>query len=202
MLPNVPSDPGALHPLVVHFPVALLLVAPLFLLMGAISKNDRPQLRSCVLVLMALGVLAAWVAVWTGEHAATIARITAPQAASVIEQHEESAEATAVIFTLLFAVFAIRVAVDYFRKVIPRQNGLDYVMESVWPGVLFVAMVGVGSFLTAGVSAASVALVIRCVPCGQAADFPTPRSASSWSCLCSAFRVTGCVFARLRRQKR
>ncbi|HPU84463.1 MAG TPA: hypothetical protein PLE60_03875 [Candidatus Latescibacteria bacterium] len=116
MLPNVPSYPGALHPLVVHFPIALLLVTPLFLLMAAISKNDRPQLRSCILVFMALGVLAAWVAVWTGQHAATLARITAPHAASAITQHEESAEATAAIFTVLFAVFAIRVAVDYLRK--------------------------------------------------------------------------------------
>ncbi len=116
MLPNVPSDPGALHPVIVHFPVALLLVVPLFLLMAAISKNDRPQLRSCVLVLMTLGVLAAWVAVWTGQQAATVARITAPHAALVIEQHEESAEAAAMIFTVLFAVFAIRVAVDYLRR--------------------------------------------------------------------------------------
>ena len=56
-LPPIPSW-TELHPLVIHFPIALLLVAPLFIIIGMIvnPQKGRPFLIAA-LILMLLGTV-------------------------------------------------------------------------------------------------------------------------------------------------
>ena len=95
-----------LHPLIVHFPIALLLVAPLFMIAGAVlgGSKGRDFLVSAF-VLMALGTASLFVAVGTGEAASKLAGRT-PEIKAVIEQHEQLAEATEVLFSVLTVAFA------------------------------------------------------------------------------------------------
>lgn len=104
-LPPIPSWDG-LHPLVVHFPVALLLVAPLFVLLGALlgPQRGRPFLVTALLLLF-LGSVGTFVAVGTGEAAGRLADRSAAINA-VLERHEELAEATRAVFSVLTLILA------------------------------------------------------------------------------------------------
>lgn len=103
-LPPIPAWNG-LHPLVVHFPVALLLVAPLLVVAALLVRRLRPGLLVAALLLMALGVVGAFVAVSTGEAAGRLAERT-PEVSAVIERHEELAERTRLVFSVLLAALA------------------------------------------------------------------------------------------------
>lgn len=103
-MPPIPSWDG-LHPIIIHFPVALLLVAPLFVVLGALwTKNGRAFLFAALL-LMVLGTASAFVAVETGEAAAELAD-RSPEINVVLEHHQALAERTRLIFSVLTAVFA------------------------------------------------------------------------------------------------
>ena len=105
-LPVIPSW-TELHPLVIHFPIALLLVAPAFIIAGIVmnSQNGRPYLITA-LALMVLGTLGTVAAVLTGEAAAEVAHRTAGMTV-VLERHQELAELTRDIFGLLSVIFAV-----------------------------------------------------------------------------------------------
>ena len=90
MFPPIPSFDG-LHPIVVHFPVALLIVAPLFLALAALFPSKAGCFGRSALVLLALGTIASFVAVESGEAAARLADRT-PEINAQIERHEELAE--------------------------------------------------------------------------------------------------------------
>jgi len=107
--PPMPSWDG-LHPLIVHFPVALLLVVPIFILVGAVlsPSRGRPYLTAAM-VLLLLGTVAVFVAVETGEAAGQLAE-RSPGMAQVLETHESLAERTRVVFAVLSAVFVILLA--------------------------------------------------------------------------------------------
>ena len=107
-LPRLPSWDG-LHPLIVHFPIALLLVAPLFVVLGMTLRRNRPFLWAALL-LMAIGTAATFIAVSTGEAAGRLADRT-PEIKAVLEHHEELAETTRVVFTVLTVIFAAIVIV-------------------------------------------------------------------------------------------
>jgi len=107
-LPRLPSWDG-LHPLIVHFPIALLLVAPLFVVLGMTLRRNRPFLWAALL-LMAIGTAATFIAVSTGEAAGRLADRT-PEIKAVLEHHEELAETTRVVFTVLTVIFAAIVVV-------------------------------------------------------------------------------------------
>lgn len=98
-----------LHPLVIHFPIVLLLIAPLFILIGAVLKPERgrPYLYASLL-LMLLGTTAVWVAVGTGEATADLV-LRNPQITTVLEKHEGLAEKTRAIFTGATLIFAAAV---------------------------------------------------------------------------------------------
>ena len=89
MFPPIPSW-DALHPLIVHFPIALLLVAPILVLGGMLLPRQSTGLFIAALVLMAIGTVATYFAISTGEAAAEIAERVTP-AAAILENHDELA---------------------------------------------------------------------------------------------------------------
>lgn len=105
-MPIIPNWSG-LHPLVIHFPVALLLVAPLFIIAGIAMNPEkgRPYLIAAF-ALMLLGTAGTFLAIETGEAAAETANRTAAISA-VLEHHEDLAETTRVIFSALTVIFAV-----------------------------------------------------------------------------------------------
>jgi uncharacterized membrane protein len=86
--------PDPLHPAVVHLPIALALLAPLFAIgaLVVIRRGARP-LRTWPLVVAVLALLSlsAWASVETGEAADE--QVEAVVADAPIETHEEAAEA-------------------------------------------------------------------------------------------------------------
>lgn len=141
-LPPIPSWDG-LHPLVVHFPVALLLVAPLLVLVGLMLKPERGRgLLLSALVLMVLGTAAAWVAVGTGEAAGRMAERT-PAINAILEHHEELAENVRLVFTALTAVFAAVLFVPSLLRRPLRRAATASML------VVFLAFYAVGALLLA-----------------------------------------------------
>jgi len=105
MFPPLPEW-RAIHPLVVHFPIALLLIAPLFVVIGALRQPGRgyPFMVSALLV-MVLGTVSIYVAASSGQAARYEARNT-PKIQAVLDEHEELAETTEIAFTVLTLIFA------------------------------------------------------------------------------------------------
>jgi uncharacterized membrane protein len=114
-LPPLPGSLDAFHPLVVHFPVALLVVAPLLVLLGLFLRERSRGVMLAALVLMALGTAATFLAVASGEAAGKLAD-RGGAVAGVLEHHEELAERTRLIFTLLTIVFAGLLALPWVTR--------------------------------------------------------------------------------------
>ena len=129
MLPALPPWTG-LHPLVVHFPIALLLVVPLVILLSVLLRRHRDGLGAAALTLMLVGTVAAFVAVSTGEAAGDLAERT-PGVAAALERHGELAETTRTIFALLTGMFAVIYVAPLMRR---RQwsNGLYAALSLVF----------------------------------------------------------------------
>ena len=109
----------AIHPLIVHFPIVLLLVAPIFIVIGAALKPERsfPYLLTA-LILMTLGTVSAWAAASSGEAAGEAAGMI-PSARAVLEQHEDLAELTDLAFSTLTLIFGCIVFIPRF---LGREN--------------------------------------------------------------------------------
>ncbi len=121
MFPPIPSW-DAMHPLIVHFPVALLLVAPILVLLGMFLPKSSRGLFLAAFVLMVLGTAATYVAVATGEAAGEMAERT-PGVAAVLEGHEGLAETTRIIFTALTVIFAVILfAPPLFKRDLGRKS--------------------------------------------------------------------------------
>lgn len=114
-LPPVPTWDG-LHPLIIHFPIVLLMIAPLFVLIGAaLSPAKAKSFLIAALILMVLGTVSTYVAVETGEAAGKLADRT-PEINVVLQHHEELAERTRLSFTILSVVFAVLLALPLLLR--------------------------------------------------------------------------------------
>lgn len=115
MLPPIPTW-DALHPLIIHFPIALLLIAPIFILVGAVlaPAKGRSYLIAAM-VLLLVGTAAIFVAVETGEAAGKLAE-RVPGVEQVLEAHESLAERTCAVFSVLSVVFLALLAVPRLLK--------------------------------------------------------------------------------------
>ena len=115
-MPAIPPWEG-LHPLIVHFPIALLLITPLLVIAGALLTPEKGRIvLYTALGLMLIGTLGTFLAAATGEAAGKLAERT-PQVDAVLERHEELADATRAVFAGLTCIFAAIVfAPKVFRK--------------------------------------------------------------------------------------
>jgi len=95
---------AAIHPQVVHFVVALIIVGVLFRLLSLVARTS--WLSPAALALVTLGTLASLVAVRSGEDAhGPVERV--PGARAAVVDHEEWAERARNVFLILLAVEAV-----------------------------------------------------------------------------------------------
>lgn len=113
--PPIPSWDG-LHPLIIHFPIALLLIAPVFVAVGAAltPAKGRPYLIAGMVLLLA-GTASIFVAVETGEAAGKLAE-RSPGMEQILENHASLAERTQAVFTVLSVIFVALIAVPWYLK--------------------------------------------------------------------------------------
>jgi len=97
---------NGLHPLIVHFPIILLLAAPFLVIVsiGLPAAKRRPFLGSA-LTLMVPGTAMTFVAVTTGEAAMKVVG-SAPAIKVALEEHQSLAETTRELFIMLTLGFA------------------------------------------------------------------------------------------------
>lgn len=105
--PPTPPPPEGYHVLLIHFPIALLLVAPLFIFLGAIVAARWQGFAVVAALLMILGTAGTWVAVSTGETARDVIEEASDEALEVLEDHEELGEVTRNVYTGLTAAYVI-----------------------------------------------------------------------------------------------
>ena len=123
-LPSPPPIEG-MHPLVVHFPIALLLVTPLLVVIGLSTKRCTMAWWGAAAVVMVLGTIGAWAATITGEaseKAGMVATAMAvqPDASKAImdtvEAHSGLAESARNIFTAITVLFTLFVLFSLVSK--------------------------------------------------------------------------------------
>jgi uncharacterized membrane protein len=93
------------HPLSVHFPIALLLMAFVFKLIALKYKREVWELGGTILLIT--GVIAIWVAVYTGDLADGIVsrKICDP---TILKDHQNMAYTTAWIFSVSAALDSLK----------------------------------------------------------------------------------------------
>lgn len=139
--PEVPPWEG-MHVLIVHFPVALLTVAPLLVLLGLLPRIGRYFVYGAFLVLL-LGTVAAYAAVESGEAAAQIATRT-PEITAAIERHAALAGTARRLFTIVTALYAV---VLFLPPVLKRAGVLKRDLPRLVPVVAQVVVL-VATFLS------------------------------------------------------
>jgi uncharacterized membrane protein len=145
MFSMIPSL-DVLHPMVVHFPIGLLLVVPLFALGGlVVSKRYGDGLLLAALGLMFLGTVSAWVSVVSGHAAAELAERT-PEISAAIEVHERLGGTVAVVFTILTILYAVLLAVPLWIKRPLRRS----VILGLHAGFLVLYLAGMGVVAATG----------------------------------------------------
>ncbi len=130
--------PNPLHPAVVHFPIVLAFLLPLFAIgaLVAIRRGARPLRAWLLPVAMGAALtLSSWVAVQTGE--AQDERVERVVAEQPLETHEEAAE----LFLTLSGVLLLVSATGLVRGVVGRAGRITATVGAV---ALVVAAAQVG----------------------------------------------------------
>ncbi len=136
-----------LHPILVHFPIALLVTGFLIDLAGAILK--RPWLTHAGLLLLVIGSIGTVAATRSGE-AAEDEIVETPAIHEVLEEHEEGGKRTMWFFLVLTAV---RGALTWWGRFTPVMRwiflvlwaaGLALLLETAYHGGELVYRHGAG----------------------------------------------------------
>ena len=137
-----PPLPGwdAMHPLLIHFPIVLLLLAPLFVLIGAVlpPPKNRPYM-TVALTMLLLGTVSLFLAASSGDEAAELAD-RAGGVSAVLSTHEALASTCQIPFATLSALFT---GVDLWPRLFRR---IETRMVSTTAPLVFLAAYSVGLF--------------------------------------------------------
>jgi len=136
-LPPMPTW-DSLHPLIIHFPIALLFLSPLFIAISAVlaPPKGRPFLIAALIVLL-LGTTSLFIAASTGQAAGELAERGGP-VDSVLASHEDLASETRLIFSGLSAIL---LGMFFLPRILRRQE--TRIFSTVLP-LAFLVLYSVG----------------------------------------------------------
>lgn len=117
--PPLPPWEG-LHPLVVHFPIALLLLTPVFVLLAALLGSRGRWFGLTALLLLVIGTAGAAFAVSTGEAARDVVADGPDEMWDVMEDHEESAVEARNAFVALAVLYGVILLLPVFARKLNR----------------------------------------------------------------------------------
>lgn len=140
MLPPLPPY-EALHPLAVHLPIGVLLVAWLPMLIGVLDRKRRHTWFACGAVLLLIGVASLLLAVMTGQAAERIVGSPTREIADAITAHGVLANRTRTLFIAAAVLYMI--AWLLYAKAQPKREGVVLVVGCVVVSVMYIlALVG------------------------------------------------------------
>jgi len=136
------SSWAGVHPGISHFPIVLLLVAPVLVLLSLLASRRREGLLEFAVWFMVVGTAFIYLSAASGDAAKEIASQT-PDVVKAIATHEDLGSAARAVFTVLAILLA---ALVYGPRLIKR---------SIAPKVLVALAIG---FLVLYVAAALILL--------------------------------------------
>lgn len=104
-----------LHPAIIHFPIALLTVAPLLVLVGLLWPAQRRGVHASAMVLLVLGLGGLFLALASGDAVERFAKAT-PALLAGVRVHELLAQKTTLVFGLLVLTFAMLWGLPLLRR--------------------------------------------------------------------------------------
>lgn len=134
---NIPWE--GLHVVIVHCPIALLLTAPLFVLLGLIFAPRWQGFAVSAVLLLILGTAGAFLATATGEAARDIVEKAPDEAFDVMEEHEEGAILARNIYVGITVAYALFVLLTLTVKSIGKA------LVRIPISVVFLVVMGVAS---------------------------------------------------------
>lgn len=136
-LPPMPTW-DSLHPLIIHFPIALLFLSPIFIGISAAltPPKGRPFLIAALIVLL-LGTASLFIATSTGKAAGELAERGGP-VDKVLASHEALASETKLIFSGLSAIL---LGMFFLPRILHRQE--TRIFSTVLP-LAFLVLYSVG----------------------------------------------------------
>jgi uncharacterized membrane protein len=130
-----------MHPLLVHFPIALLFITPLFLLLAQLLGRRNRVWTLTALLLLILGTAGIFAAAASGEAAGKLVE-RSREINAVLERHEHLAEAARGVFSGLTLGFAALVLVPIaLKRELPRWAHVS------WHVLFLVVFLGALGFL-------------------------------------------------------
>ena len=160
-MPQLQMIPGwdSIHPLLIHFPLTLFFLAPVFVLFAGFAKTKtRQTFLISALTVMLLGVASTYAAFEAGQTAAATVTPTG-EVRTVVERHQELASlarSSLTVATLLFGLTLLictwfHLQMRELTGVLPLGSvvfyalGLFWLINTAYQGERLVHEFGVGS---------------------------------------------------------